>query len=416
MSKITNLSPKDQALVTFLRKPETIRERCHVIFQEVSKGKGLYFSFHEENMSALTDYVLDEINLNYPDFNIPYHSRFRHFEAGGINRVRELRKLLPSTISKKDWGQVLFEWVVVSVLTDAGAGAAWSFREESKVYQRSEGLAVASYQMFRSGAFSAHSDDPFRVDGSCLRAMTPEILAKGFHVSDENPLEGLDGRSKILKGLGEVLRSSDLNFTETSDRLGDLWSELWGFVSDGSIDASKILQVILERLSSIWPDGRLISGFNIGDVGCHPALNQLETAPGLVPFHKLSQWLSYSLLEVFEEASVTVTGINALTGLPEYRNGGLLIDLGVLEALDPSVFLEPLRPESEPVTEWRALTLAILDVLGESVRKKLGRTGDDMPLAKVLQGGTWSAGRRIAKEKRAGGLPPFRLVSTGTIF
>ena len=54
-----------------------------------------------------------------------------------------------------------------------------------------------------------------------------------------------------------------------------------------------------------------------------------------MPFHKLSQWLTYSLLEPFEWAGVTVTGLDALTGLPEYRNGGLLLDTGVLRLRDP---------------------------------------------------------------------------------
>jgi hypothetical protein len=45
-----------------------------------------------------------------------------------------------------------------------------------------------------------------------------------------------------------------------------------------------------------------------------------------MPFHKLSQWLTYSLLEPFEWAGVPVHGLDALTGLPEYRNGGLLLD------------------------------------------------------------------------------------------
>jgi len=39
-----------------------------------------------------------------------------------------------------------------------------------------------------------------------------------------------------------------------------------------------------------------------------------------MPFHKLSQWLTYSLLEPFEWAGVRIHRLDELTGLPEYRN------------------------------------------------------------------------------------------------
>ena len=51
---------------------------------------------------------------------------------------------------------------------------------------------------------------------------------------------------------------------------------------------------------------------------------------GLVPLHKLSQWLAYSLIEPLIEAGFSITEIDGLTGLAEYRNGGLFIDAGVL--------------------------------------------------------------------------------------
>ena len=40
----------------------------------------------------------------------------------------------------------------------------------------------------------------------------------------------------------------------------------------------------------------------------------------------------------------------------------------------------------------------------------------DLPLAKILEGGTWSAGRKIARERRSDGGPPITLLSDGTLF
>jgi hypothetical protein len=135
----------------------------------------------------------------------------------------------------------------------------------------------------------------------------------------------------------------------------------------------------------------------------------------LVPFHKLSLWLTYSLLEPLAEAGLGVTGLDALPGLAEYRNGGLLIDSGVLRPRHDAVLGEDHAPESELVVEWRALTIPLLDRLADLVRGRLGLTLHEMPLVKVLEGGTWSAGRRLAAERRDGA-PPIRIVSDGTIF
>lgn len=54
---------------------------------------------------------------------------------------------------------------LVSVLLDAGAGNEWKYEVDGQTYARSEGLAVASYDMFVQGVFSDDPKDPFRVDG-----------------------------------------------------------------------------------------------------------------------------------------------------------------------------------------------------------------------------------------------------------
>ena len=51
-------------------------------------------------------------------------------------------------------------------------------------------------------------------------------------------------------------------------------------------------------------------------------------------------------------------------------------------------------------------TVALLDEIGALIRQRLGRSPEELPLAKVLEGGTWAAGRRIAAERRPGGGPP----------
>ena len=121
------------------------------------------------------------------------------------------------------------------------------------------------------------------------------------------------------------------------------------------------------------------------------------------------------MLEPFEWAGVTVGGLGDLTGLPEYRNGGLLIDSGVLSLKNPAQAERPLNAGDEIIVEWRALTVALLDEIAPLVRAQLGLTEAQMPLACVLEGGTWAAGRVLAQRLR-GGTPPLNIASDGTVF
>jgi hypothetical protein len=112
---------------------------------------------------------------------------------------------------------------------------------------------------------------------------------------------------------------------------------------------------------------------------------------------------------------VRVRDLDALTGLAEYRNGGLFIDSEVLVPRHAEVTAVPHEVGSELVVEWRALTVALLDRIAPLVRERLGLDAAQMPLAAVLEGGTWAAGRELARRRPDGG-PPIRVVSDGTVF
>jgi hypothetical protein len=71
---------------------------------------------------------------------------------------------------------------------------------------------------------------------------------------------------------------------------------------------------------------------------------------------------------------------------------------------------------SELVVEWRALTVILLDRLGDQLRQILGLTAEQLSLSQVLQGGTWSTGRMLALQQRSDGSPPLRVKSDGTVF
>jgi hypothetical protein len=184
----------------------------------------------------------------------------------------------------------------------------------------------------------------------------------------------------------------------------------------GKLPAPTILAELLQQLGPIWPSRLTLGGIPLGDCWKHPALTTADATNGLVPLHKLSQWLAYSLIEPLQTAGITVTDIDGLTGLAEYRNGGLFVDIGVLAFRDPESAQREHEVASPLVVEWRALTVALLDRVADGLRHRLGLDATSMPLAKILEGGTWAAGRLLARERRADASPPVKIISDGTVF
>ena len=404
-------------VIAYLRSPVAIRERCGVLFALGCEDGLSYFRPRLSVLGQVADYVIQVMRDQYPDLQIPFHSRWRHFEAGGIPRLAFLDQLL-SGFTPIEKAQAKFDLVITSVLLDAGAGECWQYyeQESGQVFCRSEGLAVASFHLFCRGAFSS-KPDCCRADAQGLQGLTEEVLAAGFQVSSDNPLVGLAGRLELLQRLGRSLKQASHVFGDDNPRLGQLVNYLLERSTDGGqLAAATVLSAVLEGLGDIWPGRVEIAGVNLGDVWPHPALAGDGLGAGLVPFHKLSQWLSYSLLEPLQELGLEITGLDALTGLPEYRNGGLCLDLGLLEVKHSNVLYTTYSSGSEVIVEWRALTVILLDQIAAVVREKLGMSAEELPLVKILQGGTWSAGRRIAAQARAGGVPPIQLDSDGTVF
>jgi len=402
--------------VALLRDPATVRARCRALLDLGVDGCLPGFSVHPERLEAAADAVVETIRARYPDLAIPYHARWRHFAAGGRDRWSALAASL-AELPVHEVARIRMDLCVVSVLLDAGAGAAWRYREPEtgQALARSEGLAVASLDAFRAGLFSSDARRPLQADAAGLAQLDTAALAQAFQASEANPLDGLEGRATLLRNLGAALRARPDLFGILPARPGHLLDRLDVETEENRLPARAILAALLDGLGPIWPGRLLIGDENLGDVWRHPLAAPEGPAPGLVPFHKLSQWLAYSLVEVFEDAGITVTGLDALTGLPEYRNGGLFLDTGVLRLRDPALAEEVLEAGHPVVVEWRALTVALLDRIAQRVRARLWRSAAEMPLARVLEGGTWAAGRRLAQEKR-GGAPPLRIISDGTVF
>ena len=375
-----------------------------------------------DRLDAVADFVADTTREAYPTLAIPFHARWRHFEVGGVDRWGETGKA-------RSWRDPLararaaYDLAIVSVLLDAGSGGRWNFREPATdlVFSSSEGLGVASFALVASGALSEDPSDPWRADAARLSSFKEDALAAAFQIREDNPLAGISGRAMLMRRLGEVAQARpDLFALADRPRPGGLADSIAARASGGAIRAADMLEIVLEAFGTIWQGRLLLDGVPLGDAWVYerwkPASSLQATPQAIVPLHKLSQWLTYSLIEPTRAMGIDVIEIDGLTGLAEYRNGGLFVDLGALSLKTPELAARPHEASSPLIVEWRALTVALIDRLAPLVRARLGVSTEALPLARLLEGGTWAAGRRIARMLRPDGRPPIAIVSDGQTF
>lgn len=464
----------------YLKSLPSIRERCQLVFNLANDQDQLEFwSIDPSIMPSITEFcshlIARDYGTNYQ--SIPPHGRWRHFLANGKDRIRLLIDQWSSepNMDSLEIGRRLVDLFVVAVLMDAGAGDEWAFIEPleegncstsgntnetlDQGIGRSEGLAVATLHAFKLGIFSSDPQQPHRVDHLALCSLTTEDVAKFMQSKPGNQLIGLEGRSTLLQKLGSLLSSGESKYfpnqgsnkkVRPGNMLDYITSQSSVLTAPRPMTSSEIVvpidilwQVIIDEklgIGSIWPEeGReSIDEKFIGDVWTCQALNRVTKDGGHVPFHKLSQWLTYSLIEVMEKIlHWEFKGVEKMTGLPEYRNGGLLIDfefirpkpIAFIESLglsetDPSSFnlmdsLPPLPASHPSIIEWRALTVIALDQIRASINQKLHQNGEtkSLSLVQVLESATWKGGREIAKIKRSSnGGPPIKVISDGTVF
>ena len=354
-------------------------------------------------MDSVLERIADQVGLTYPDGAIPIHGR--------LNHLRHVRFDAAHVVAQ-EVGRNLVDFVVVSVLLDAGAGAAWTFNDPAAgALARSEGLAFGSFRAMEAGLLSGDGT-PFGIDAQGLVGLDNSRLATAMQHGPGNEMAGFEGRVELVHRLGSII---------TNSGHGSLTEML---VTDGplettngatTVDAGALLEWVLWNLSDLWPGRIELDGHNLGDTWRHSLFDEGE-APGLVPFHKLSQWLTYSLVEPLTHAlGVTVVNIEKLTGLAEYRNGGLFLELGAISLRTTAPAL-PLPPSDELIVEWRALTVALLDVVAERIAAFLPADRGLLGLGEILEAGTWPLGRSLAFDRSPSGEPPIRIQSDGTVF
>ncbi|KAI1113294.1 hypothetical protein F5Y14DRAFT_225078 [Nemania sp. NC0429] len=490
LPKINLPKPPDPSLdaAGYLRSLGAVRERCKIVTEKALQNQLNHFDVDLDKFPDVVQFVCRIIKRDYdaPFNTIPGHGRYQHFSVGGRDRIAHLLSTFDA-VDNTEKCRRLIDLFLVSVLLDAGAGTEWSFKsaDSGKVYRRSEGLAIASLEMFKAGLFSGNPSNKYQVDKEGLRRLTVDQLAKGLQSRPGNEVAGLEGRAQLLIRLGGALAEKTDFFGETA-RPGNMIDYLLAHpttqASSSPIVVLPVLwNVLMSGLAPIWPTSRTaINGISLGDAWPCSSMPQAPPPPppptsapappspptfspfpppqqsqpqhqqhansttepweSILPFHKLTQWLTYSLMQPMASLlRIQFAGAELLTGLPEYRNGGLFVDLGVLtlrkadeerglrhyaehsrRAGTGGVEVAPMfDPGDDVVVEWRGVTVGFLDKLCADVNAALRPElqGGELTLAQLLEAGSWKGGREIAEVSRPNTKePPILIDSDGTVF
>ncbi|KAK9372666.1 uncharacterized protein V1513DRAFT_419598 [Lipomyces chichibuensis] len=413
---------------SYLRTLPAIRERTRLVMDKAEVNQLTNFDIDFTKFNETVEFVASIIQRDFaPNYSkIPPHGRWQHFDVGGVSRIQRLVDSW-SGVDDTEIAKRLVDLFLVSVLLDAGAGNKWVFSEPGNVagvYGRSEGLAVASLYLFMDGLLSSNPSNPYQVDSTALKSISVDTVSKALQHSSGNPLAGMEGRAELLQRLGYALEK-EVKYFGPDGRPGYMLEYLLENSTPSAegkhtVSVATVWDVIMTGLNPIWPKGRTaLNGVSLGDAWpCSSMPQDGEEWETIVPFHKLSQWLCYSILVPLERyGNITFAGKELQTGLPEYRNGGLFVDTGVL-ILKPEIYKQgitnnlnigpemqevPVFPADEDViVEWRALTVGLLDLLLPAVNERLGIAGttDQLILAQLLEAGSWKGGREIAAKKR----------------
>ncbi|KAF3015249.1 hypothetical protein G7054_g10684 [Neopestalotiopsis clavispora] len=410
--------------IAYLLSLQAVRERSRLVLQAAKEGSLNSFDYDEPRMTEVANVVIDIIKRDFgPDryAEIPPHGRWQHFNVGGVDRVAALLSQWSSEGCRDKLEQTrrLLDLFFVSVLCDAGVGDKWTFTEpdgSGRVYSRSEGTAVASLYMFKAGCFSSNKDKPHSVDSAALQGVTEELFCQQFQITPENPMVGVSSRVKLWNAVGQQLRNGDPQIFGAEGRPGSMVDYLVASAKEpNTLDYTDLWSVLQGVLIPSWPKERThLAGNPIGDAWPLKVLadraGDASEAAAIAPFHKLTQWLGYSLLiPLTRVLGIKVVNDSLGTGLPEYRNGGLFYDLGALK-LKPEVLaagqkasgqsLPLYSATGDTIVEWRAMTVALLDELHGLVSAHFEKEGVKLNLAQMLEAGSWLGGRELAAKLR----------------
>ncbi|KAK8058568.1 hypothetical protein PG994_009016 [Apiospora phragmitis] len=405
--------------ISYLLSLQAVRDRSRLVLKAAGEGALDNFDYHYERMPEVADFVLGVISTKariwpYRFAEIPPHGRWQHFDVGGVDRITPLLKKWESEgCDATERTRRLIDLFFVSVLLDAGAGDVWNFKEPTtgKTHGRSEGIAVASPLHVHGWRFQCWSN---RTPRGRLRSLLSDLFREPYDrsfFSGQTPQQ----RGVLATLFAQYIRSN-----------GPTRQPCLSSKEPQVLDYEVFWSALQNVLIPSWPKDRThVRGKPIGDAWPLQVLadrNQGDKEIGAIqPFHKLTQWLGIPL--PYHSFGCSASGSS--TG-SWYRNGGLFVDLGVLQ-LKPAV-LEQGRKASgqdlpsysatgDVIVEWRAMTVALLDELYKLISAHFAEKGVQFSMAQMLEAGTWKGGRELAaKHRPETRSSPILMDGDGTLF
>ena len=99
--------------VRALRSTTAVRARAQQLLARARAGASHAFAVDDAALSGAARTVAELTRQRFPDGRIPYHSRWRHFEAGGVDRKARLDTWLgPADAAARARAQVQFDGLV----------------------------------------------------------------------------------------------------------------------------------------------------------------------------------------------------------------------------------------------------------------------------------------------------------------
>lgn len=396
---MTTKAQNDNGLLDIF-KAETVRGNANEFLSRAVRGDLQFVEVASDKLKQALIDVLETTKQTYPEFQIPPYGVWRLFEAGNVDRWSALASAREFQTADELLASAA-DLAILTVYMDVSTPSDWSYKDTmaGTVVIGRQATALAAINMFAAGSFSSDPVDPFRVDADALIRLDIDELASGLQWNSEENATLLRNLQRHLKRFGEALAlRADLFGEGETTRPGNLLVKL-GNEGWGSVDATVILDRLLQSLAPLWEGGSVKGDVSFGDSFDYGA-NSGPDGSLTVPFHSTAQEMVYSLVEPLAWAGFEVDELEALSAPSDAVHTALFVQSGVLVFKNEERDL-PSEQAINRMIEIRAVTVALTDQLADLLRKELKVEAGQLPLSCVLEGGTSRAGKAILRENEA---------------
>lgn len=400
--------------------PIFTRVRSKELTQLVLKNQSKFFTLDSSKKEEALEFLEKVILSRFQKDKIAKHGRRQHLSSKNRNyfeKVENICQKAGCTFAVEN----KLELLLLSCFLDAGAGQNWKYNDSYFNCQLvgSEALAAASTDLYlKLISDNLISKKNISLTSDALKNMKFDEFSKSFqHDESNNALLGAKGRYDSLTQLGSCLELHPSIFvTSHKPELKNIYHFFQSIVEHKSLNLEEVFKTIVFIFHDFFTSDTKINEINLCDSRIHSNLISLPLVGKKIPFFKLIQWMVYSIDDFFNSQGIPTINEEFLSGLAEYRNGGFFMDTNIINLKSKNLSHQSYSIDSELVTEWRALTITLLDEFLEELKIKRGY--NHLNMSKLLEGGTWIAGRKLARENRPDSpySPPIKIITDGKFF